>query len=169
MAAAGRCSGTHHRSTDRPIHYDCRRQRQLDIKGVLFTIRGRFSRNPLAVTSGAERTSGSLKKPNLFIVGAPRCGTTTLWSQLKEHPEIFMSREKELYFFDSDLRAKHAPTEIKSFSPEARIIIMLRNPLDVMYSLHAQVCATAQNPSGALNSRFEADKKREGIESLRWR
>jgi sulfotransferase family protein len=49
-----------------------------------------------------------LKKPNLFIVGAPRCGTTSLWSYLKDHPDIFMSAEKELYFFDSDLWAREA-------------------------------------------------------------
>lgn len=44
-----------------------------------------------------------VRKPN-FFVGAPRCGTTFLWSYLKDHPDIFMSAEKELYFFDSDLR-----------------------------------------------------------------
>ncbi len=146
-----------------------------------------------------KRTSRNLKKPNLFIVGAPRCGTTTLWSHLKEHPEIFMSREKELYFFDSDLwarpewaptleqyldnfasagdrqkvigeatpsylRSKRAPSEIKSFSPDARIIIMLRNPLDVMYSLHAQALRYGTEPIRSFELALEADKKREGRE-----
>ena len=112
-----------------------------------------------------------MRKPNLFIVGAPRCGTTSLWSYLKGHPEIFMSSEKELYFFDADLRTnpattislekylRHfstagdekkigeatpsylrspgAPRAIKEFSPTAQIIIMLRNPVDVMHSLHS--------------------------------
>ena len=111
-----------------------------------------------------------MRKPNLFIVGAPRCGTTSLWRWLKAHPEIFMSAEKELFFFDSDLRAngtktpslkqylrhfsaagdakkvgeatasylrsQRAPRAIKAFNAGAQIIIMLRNPVDVMYSLY---------------------------------
>ena len=44
-----------------------------------------------------------IKKPNLFIVGAPRCGTTSLYRYLGQHPDIFMSSEKELNFFASDL------------------------------------------------------------------
>ena len=32
------------------------------------------------------------------IVGAPRCGTTTLWRQLVQHPSIAASRVKELNF-----------------------------------------------------------------------
>jgi hypothetical protein len=37
----------------------------------------------------------------------------------------------------SYLCSKHAPKKIKAFSPEAQIIIMLRNPVDVMHSLHS--------------------------------
>jgi hypothetical protein len=39
--------------------------------------------------------------PNLFVVGAPKAGTTSLWRYLGQHPEIFMSREKEPRFFSS--------------------------------------------------------------------
>ena len=38
------------------------------------------------------------KKPNLFIVGSPKCGTTSLYHYLKEHPQICMSKEKELNY-----------------------------------------------------------------------
>ena len=31
-----------------------------------------------------------------------------------------------------------AAKEIKSFSPDAKVLIMLRNPVDVIYSLHSQ-------------------------------
>lgn len=41
--------------------------------------------------------------PEFFIVGAPKCGTTALWTYLSEHPSIFMSRIKEPNFFSSDL------------------------------------------------------------------
>jgi hypothetical protein len=37
--------------------------------------------------------------PNLIVIGAAKCGTTSLHEYLHEHPEISMSREKELYFF----------------------------------------------------------------------
>ena len=43
-----------------------------------------------------------MKKPNLFIVGKPKCGTTTLSSFLKHHPEIFMSTPKEPNYFCTD-------------------------------------------------------------------
>ena len=37
--------------------------------------------------------------PNLIVIGAAKCGTTSLHEYLNEHPEISMSSEKELYFF----------------------------------------------------------------------
>lgn len=37
------------------------------------------------------------------------------------------------------LYSKTAAGEIKAFAPDARIIIMLRNPVDVMYSLHGEL------------------------------
>jgi len=48
-----------------------------------------------------------VRKPNLFIVGAPKCGTTSLWTYLREHPQVFMSAEKELYFFSTDPSSAH--------------------------------------------------------------
>lgn len=37
--------------------------------------------------------------PNLVVIGAAKCGTTSLHEYLDEHPAISMSREKELHFF----------------------------------------------------------------------
>jgi len=37
--------------------------------------------------------------PNFFIVGAPKAGTTSLYEYLNNIPGIFMSEEKEPYFF----------------------------------------------------------------------
>jgi hypothetical protein len=37
--------------------------------------------------------------PNTIIVGAPKCGTTTLHYVLDQHPEIYMSKIKEPGFF----------------------------------------------------------------------
>jgi hypothetical protein len=41
--------------------------------------------------------------PDFFIVGAPKCGTTSLNAYLAAHPEIFMLEKREPHFFGSDL------------------------------------------------------------------
>lgn len=113
-----------------------------------------------------------MRKPDFFIVGAPKCGTTAMNDYLKDHPEIFVPDKKEIHFFGADLAfrppqrlteaeylsffasawsekrvgeasvwylySRQAAAEIKAFMPTARIIIMLRNPVDMMYSLHSQ-------------------------------
>jgi len=43
-----------------------------------------------------------MKKPNLFIVGHPKSGTTALYNFLRQHPNIFMSPIKEPRFFCKD-------------------------------------------------------------------
>src|SRR6185437_9034148 len=112
------------------------------------------------------------RKPDLFLVGAPKCGTTALYAYLAQHPEIFMSPRKEPQFFAADifgeqrnitildrylncfarangqkrigegstayLGSKTAAREIKKFSPRAQVLIMLRNPVDVMHAQHSQ-------------------------------
>jgi hypothetical protein len=42
--------------------------------------------------------------PNCVIIGAMKCGTTSLHYYLDLHPDIFMSREKELSFFGREER-----------------------------------------------------------------
>lgn len=42
-------------------------------------------------------------RPNLFIVGAPRCGTTAWVDYLSSHPEIAFSIPKEPHFFNDDM------------------------------------------------------------------
>jgi len=37
--------------------------------------------------------------PNFLIIGPPKCGTTALYGTLAGHPQVFMSRVKEPYFF----------------------------------------------------------------------
>src|SRR2546429_216975 len=109
--------------------------------------------------------------PTFFIVGAPRCGTSSLASYLDAHPRIFMSKPKEPHHFGRDLEirvrpyasresylrlfegvdADHAgdasvlylysstaPDEILALNPDARIIIMLRDPLEMIPSLHTR-------------------------------
>jgi hypothetical protein len=42
-------------------------------------------------------------RPSVFIVGAPKCGTSSLRNYLKQHPDIFMAPRKEMHYFESDL------------------------------------------------------------------
>jgi hypothetical protein len=117
-----------------------------------------------------------MKKPNFFIVGAPKCGTTAISEYLREHRAIFMSQPKEPHFFAEDFVAlriiksldgyeslfQNATSEhlavgeasvsylyssvairnIHQFNRDAKIIAMLRNPVDLVYSLHSQLVYT---------------------------
>jgi len=108
--------------------------------------------------------------PNLFIVGAPKCGSTSMWYYLSQHKEVFMVKEKEPQFFNDDLEFSNRPTvgeydqmysssskekylgeasplylisktaaiNIKKVSPDAKIIIMIRKPSDLLYSIYLQ-------------------------------
>jgi len=116
----------------------------------------------------------SEKKPNFFIVGAPKCGTTALSEYLRGHPNIFMSNPKEPMYFAKDILEirglsqslqeylelfQHSTDEhlaigeatvmylissvaisnIYTFNKNAKIIVMLRNPIDMVQSLHSQM------------------------------
>lgn len=41
--------------------------------------------------------------PNFLIIGAMKCGTTSLYRYLQAHPQVFMPRVKELDFFSAEL------------------------------------------------------------------
>ncbi len=47
-------------------------------------------------------TNATGNLPNLIIIGAKKCGTTSLHYYLSIHPEVLMSREKEVNFFASE-------------------------------------------------------------------
>ena len=142
------------------------------------------------------------RKPDFFLVGAPKCGTTAMATYLGSHPDIFMTTD-ELHYFGSDLRfttslsrnpdwnlmsegeylshfaratvekrvgegsvfylySKLAAKEIHDFKSSAQIIIMLRQPVEAMYSLHSQMLYGCEEDikdfRGALEA--EPDRKR---------
>lgn len=45
-------------------------------------------------------------KPNLFILGAPKCGTTSLADYLQQHNKIQLSNPKETGYFSKDITLK---------------------------------------------------------------
>lgn len=56
-----------------------------------------------------------MKKPNFFILGAPKCGTTSLASWLSEHRNIFLSKPKEPRFFSKDYNAPGCPKSLQEY------------------------------------------------------
>ncbi|MEL6870151.1 MAG: sulfotransferase [Pseudomonadota bacterium] len=131
------------------------------------------------------------KKPTFFILGAPKCGTTSFAAYLDQHPEITISTPKEPNFFSTDfpklmatksldeylgffnfpendtaviggeastwyLYSQVAATNILEFAPDAKMIVMLRNPVDMFFSLHAQfqynLIETIDDPEAAWNA-----------------
>lgn len=61
-----------------------------------------------------------MKKPDFFIVGAPKCGTTSLKFYLEQHPEIFISNPGEPCFFCPDIitpRVKTTEEYLNLFQP----------------------------------------------------
>jgi len=69
-----------------------------------------------------------LRLPNLFIVGAPKCGTTAWAEYLGSHPDIFFPRYKDQCFFALDLpnfrltRTDADYAELFKESGDARVI-----------------------------------------------
>jgi|GEM_PF-985760 len=112
-------------------------------------------------SKAAERTMDKIVRPNVFIVGAMKCGTTILSDYLAEHPAIAIARGKEVHYFTlnidkgeewyldhfrCDERTRIAvdasptyfdtcntvlvPKLIKSFNPDAKVIILIRDPVE---------------------------------------
>ena len=134
------------------------------------------------------------KKPNFFIVGAPKCGTTSLCRYLKQHPDVFIPKLKEPNYFSYDLvtrrrrsrmslaeylnlfqntdanaigegstqylYSKIAAKEIYSFNPDAKIIVMLRNPVDFLYSYHNQCLLTLAEDIKDFELALKAESER---------
>jgi len=111
-------------------------------------------------------------RPDVFIVGAFKAGTTALYEYLRAHPQVFMSVPKEPMYFGADLTPRYtrmteaeylqlfaaakpdqhageaspwylysnsAAQEIHDFNAGSMPIVMLRNPVDVMYAQHSQL------------------------------
>ncbi|MDH3716484.1 MAG: sulfotransferase [Planctomycetota bacterium] len=57
-------------------------------------------------------------KPNLFVVGAPKCGTSALTAYLDQHPQVFICDPKEPFFWSSDypgLRRRHGMNSLECY------------------------------------------------------
>ncbi len=144
-----------------------------------------------------------MKKPNFFIIGAPKCGTTSLAEYLRSHPDVYFSTPKEPDHFNSDfprkeilsdeeymekyfsgadhqkavgegsthyLFSRRAVLNILSFNPDAKFIVMLRNPVELAESLYfeerSQLAEKAATFEEAWN--LESDPSRAAEVSLHY-
>lgn len=61
-----------------------------------------------------------MKKPNTFIIGAPKCGTTSVVRYLESHPNVFVSSPKEPHFFETTIpRGIHSLEKYESLFRQA--------------------------------------------------
>lgn len=98
--------------------------------------RGARTRAELGPTPGAA--PGTL--PNLMIIGAAKCGTTSLHAYLDSHPQVFMARLKELRFFsDPDCRS-WLPWYCEQFPTDAEV----RGESSTMYTRAPALPGTAE-------------------------
>ena len=121
-----------------------------------------------------------MRLPEFFIIGAPKCGTTSLALYLARHRQVFIPPIKEPHYFLTDLRrpdrvsnrrtyealfkkangfhrtsgeasvfyllSRAAVPNILGFNPHAMFIVMVRSPLEMVVSLHAeQLWSCAEN------------------------
>ena len=136
-----------------------------------------------------------MNKPNFFIVGAPKCGTTALSEYLRDHPNVYISEPKEPHYFTFDFEGyrvtktwseytnlfaestyEHtaigegsvfylcstvALKKIKEYDPQAKIIVMLRNPVDMIYSFHSQLVFTADESEKSFEQAWRLQATRQ--------
>jgi len=105
-----------------------------------------------------------MNRVNLFVIGVNKAGTSWLYYLLNQHPDVFMSDVKELYFFGTDQAGpedlatyhSHFPfdddyryfgeatvmyyqeplvaDEIAAYNPEARLLAIVRDPIERLIS-----------------------------------
>ena len=144
------------------------------------------------------------RRPNLFLIGAPKSGTTSLYEYLNGHPDIYMSQHKEPFYFSPDIRggprenyrygadearylalfdearderwigeastryvySRQAPELVKAFSPDARIVLMLRNPIDMIHAMHNERVAQGEETVTDFEGALALDDERLAGRSL---
>ena len=110
-----------------------------------------------------SREGLALNRPNFLVLGAAKAGTTSLCHYLAQHPDVFIPEVKEPIFFDAEyergldyywkkyfsrwsgqpavgegrvfnLYLPFVPPRIRESIPDARLIAVLRNPVERAYS-----------------------------------
>lgn len=153
-------------------------------------------------------------KPNLFLAGAAKSGTSSLFAYLEQHPNVFMSPIKEPHYFCHDclsdpltgpgdegfshnrvrdpdtylhlfdggkdalvrgegsvyyLYFAPVPARLMAFNPEAKVVLVLRNPVDRAFSAYLHTVRDSRETLSfeeALAN--EAQRRDRGYQPLWW-
>lgn len=134
--------------------------------------------------------------PTLVIAGAQKCGTSSLVTLLGQHPQVFVSRPRELHFFDRHfdrgldwyreqftMRRRHlhvgegtpaylydSATRARMMEalPDAKIVVILRDPAQRAYS-HYWHERRLGHESSAFEEALDLEKERLATGELRQR
>jgi hypothetical protein len=91
-----------------------------------------------------------------------------LYRTLEQYLELFDGATDEQYRGESSvyyLYSKVAPVEIQRMEPDARIIVMIRNPLDFLLSLHARLLVHADENCRSFPRALELEtRRRKGLD-----
>ena len=138
--------------------------------------------------------------PTFLIIGAAKCGTTSLFRHIGAHPDVFVSHQKEPHYFISDdpamtsmtrrgrtvsersayellfedgvarpargeastayLNSSRAPERAHEVIPHARLIAVLRDPVERAYSAWGHLRRTGHEPIGDFLEAVEAEPRR---------
>ena len=128
------------------------------------------------------RSVNSLYLPDFLGIGPPKTGTTWLCENLRCHPDVYISKEKEVHYFNRDFhlslrfysdKFKAGANKIKgeitpeyyklslarirfihTIMPHVKLILLLRNPIEQAWS-HA-----------VMNLSLSANRELESIDEL---
>ncbi len=150
------------------------------------------------------------RRPNFFLIGAAKCGTTSVAQYLDQHPDIFVSKPKEPNFFAFEPNSKptcngpanseqlyeqllkysvtsptvydelfapvqteravgeasvrylyetHTATRIAEYAPHAKLIAILRDPVDRLHSHYHMNVRQHLEPEGLAGSLAAEDER----------
>jgi Sulfotransferase domain len=137
---------------------------------------------------------------NFFMVGAPKCGTTSMFYYLTQHPNVYDLWLKEPHFLCSDfprlrcvadeaqyfrlfnrvtpehlaigeasitsMYSDAALSRIREINPAARIILLVRNSVDMVYSWHSHSLATLNEDEPDFEKAWALQQERSEGRSL---
>ena len=61
--------------------------------------------------------------PNFLVIGAAKCGTTSLYHYLRQHPDVYMSPIKEPNHFSTDIQPSDFSSEYKLYEKSKNLDI----------------------------------------------
>jgi hypothetical protein len=141
-----------------------------------------------AVWTYGRATAPLRPLPDFLILGAQKAGTTALYAYLRRHPGITGPSWKEVSFFDrhyargeawyrgnfpNKLRARGlvgeaspsyvfhplAPERVRGLVPEAKLIVLVRNPVDRAFSHYQHEVALGREPL-SFEDALDAEEER---------